>query len=194
MNIRRITVVQEPARSARALGAVVEAAAALEAELLGLFLEDVDLLHFAGLPFAREIGASARPRGLDVQTMERRLRSQAQEARRALAAAAEGKPVRWSFRVERGSVLAQVRSALADADLVVLLWDRGGPPSRRAAALLSTVEWSSAAAPALERLARALAGDVYRVQLGAGEGALAKLLRELWHGAGGAKAEGTGRK
>jgi len=192
VSIRRITVVQEPARGARALDAVAEAAAALEAELLGLFLEDVELLHFAGLPFAREIGASARPRGLDVQTMERWFRSQADEARRALAAAAEGKPVRWSFRVERGSVPAQLRKALADADLVILLGD--GESQRRSAALLSAAEFSSAVAPALERLARALAGDVYRVQLDAGEEVIAKLLRELWRGAAGAEAERTGRK
>ena len=194
MSIRRITVVQEAARGAGALGVIAEAAAALEAELLGLFLEDVDLLHFAGLPFAREIGASVRPRGLDVQTMERRLRSQAEEARRALAAAAEGKPVRWSFRVERGSGPAQLRKALADADLVVLLGKRGEQSPRRAAALLSAAELSSAATPALERLARALAGEVYRVQLGADEEAIAKLLRELWRGAAGAGAERTGRK
>jgi hypothetical protein len=193
VSIRRITVVQESAQAARALDAVAEAAAALEAELLGLFLEDVELLHFAGLPFAREIGASARPRGLDVQTMERRLRSQAEQARRALAAAAEGKPLRWSFRIERGSLPAQVRSALADADLVVLLGGRGGQPPRRAAALLSAAELSSAVTPALERLARALAGDVYRVQRDAGEEALAKLLRELWGGAAGAKAEKSAR-
>jgi hypothetical protein len=192
VSIRRITVVQEPARGARALGAVAEAAAALEAELLGLFLEDVELLHFAGLPFAREIGASARPRGLDVQTMERRLRSQAEQARRALAAAAKGKPLRWSFRVERGSVPAQLRKALADADLVILLGD--GELQRHSAALLSAAELSASVAPTLERLARALAGDVYRVQLNAGEEALAKLLRGLRRGAAGAKAEGAERK
>lgn len=195
MSIRRITVVQEPARAARALDAVAEAAAALEAELLGLFLEDVELLHFAGLPFAREIGASsAQQRGLDVQTMERRLRFQAEEARRALAAAVEGKPLRWSFRVERGSVPAQLRKALADADLVILLGDHGERSLRRSAALLSAAEFSSASAPALERLAHALASDVYRVQLDTGEEAISKLLRELWRGAAGAKAEGTGRK
>jgi len=195
VSIRRITVVQEPARAARALDAVAEAAAALEAELLGLFLEDVELLHFAGLPFAREIGASsAQQRGLDVQTMERRLRFQAEEARRALAAAVEGKPLRWSFRVERGSVPAQLRKALADADLVILLGDHGERSLRRSAALLSAAEFSSASAPALERLAHALASDVYRVQLDTGEEAISKLLRELWRGAAGAKAEGTGRK
>jgi hypothetical protein len=176
VSVRRITVVQESAQAARALDAVVETAAALEAELTGLFVEDVGLLHFAGLPFAREIGAFSA-RALDVRTMERRLRSQAEEARRALAAAVEGKPLRWSFRVERGSVPEQVRGALAEADLVVLL---GG----RAAALLSVAELPPEAESALERLARALAGDVYHVRPALGEEALAKLLRELWRGVG----------
>jgi hypothetical protein len=183
VSIRRITVVQGSAQGARALDAVAETAAALEAELTGLFVEDVELLHFAGLPFAREIGAFSA-RALDVRTMERRLRSQAEEARRALAAAAEGKPLRWSFRIERGSLREQVRGALAEADLVVLLGDRGGQPPRRGAALLSAAELPPEVESALERLARALAGDVYHVQPAAGEEALAKLLRELWRGVG----------
>jgi hypothetical protein len=194
MSIRRIIVVQEPAWGAQALDAVAEVAAALEAELLGLFLEDVELLHFAGLPFAREIGASAKPRGLDVQIMERRLRSQAEAAHRALATAAEGKSLRWSFRVERGSVPAQLRKALADADLVVLPGAGGDRSPRRSAALLSAVESSSAAAPALERLARALAGNVYFVKPAAGEEELTSLLRKLWRGTAAASREmHTGR-
>jgi hypothetical protein len=194
VSIRRIIVVQEPARAPRALEAVMEAAAALQAELLGLFLEDVELLRFAGLPFAREIGAFTQARGLDVQIMERRLRSEADAARRALAAAAEGKPIRWSFRVERGSVAVQLRKALADADLVILLGDHGERSLRRSAALLSAAEFSSAAAPALERLARALASDVYRVHLDAGEEVIANQLRDLWRGAVSAKVERIRRK
>jgi len=180
VSIRRITVVQESGEATRALHAVAEAAAALEAELAGLFVEDVELLHFAGLPFAREIGVFSA-QALDVRTMERRLRYQAEEARRALAAAAEGKPLRWSFRIERGSLHAQVRSALADADLVVLL---GGRSPRRPAALLSAAEWPPNVESALERLARSLAGEVYHVLPAAGDEALAKLLRELWRGVG----------
>jgi hypothetical protein len=183
VSIRRITVVQEAVQAARTLDAVAQAAAALEAELTGLFVEDVELLHFAGLPFAREIGAFSA-RALDVRTMERRLRSQAEEARRALAAAAEGKPLRWSFRVERGSVPARVRSALAEADLVVLLGGRGGQPPRRAAALLSAVELPGEVEAALERLARSLAGQIYRVRPAEGEEALARVLRGLLRGTG----------
>jgi len=209
VSIRRIIVVQEPAPSARALEAVAEAAAALQAELLGLFLEDVELLRFAGLPFAREIGASATSRGLDVPLMERRLRSEAEAARRALAAAAEGKTVRWSFRVERGSGPMQLRKALADADLVVLPGAEEGSSLRRSGALLSAVELSSTVVPVLERLARALAGNVYvlqpdadrdavrsregkppprpveisRIRIAVGEEELTRLLLELWRGA-----------
>lgn len=178
MSIRRITVVQESVQAARALDAVAEAAAALEAELTGLFVENEELLHFAGLPFAREIGVFSA-QALDVRTMERRLRYQAEEARRALAAAAEGKPLRWSFRIERGSLSAQVRSALADADLVVLL---GGQSPRRAAALLSAAELTPDVDTALQRLARSLAGDIYRVRPAEREEVLARLLRELWRG------------
>ncbi|HTQ73302.1 MAG TPA: hypothetical protein VMI74_03370 [Burkholderiales bacterium] len=176
MSIRRITVVQESAQAGRVLAAVAEAAAALEAELHGLFLEDVELLHFAGLPFAREIGASASSRGLDVPTMERRFRRQAEAARRGLAAAAEGKPVRWSFRVERGSRPAQLRRALADADLVVVLGGRG---LRRAVAVVSAPELPQEAETVLERLARSLAGDVYRLRSAVDEEALGRLLRDL---------------
>ena len=179
MSIRRITVVQESPQAGRALAAVAEAAAALQAELHGLFLEDVELLHFAGLPFAREIGASARPRGLDVATMERRLRHQAEGARRALAAAAEGKPLRWTFRVERGSLPARVRSALADADLVVLLGDCVGRRPQRAVALVPVPELPHEAETVLQRLARLLAGDIHRLRPAVDEEALAKLLRDL---------------
>ena len=184
MSVRRITVLQEPAQATQALEAVARAAAALEAELTGLFVEDVELLHFAALPFAREIGAFS-VQALDVPTMERRLRYQAEEARRALAAAVEGKPLRWSFRIERGSLPAQVRSALADADLVVLLGGRGGRLPRRAAALLSAVELPREVDTALQRLARSLAGDLYRVRPSEGEEVLARLLRELWRGGAG---------
>ena len=176
MSVRRITIVQEPAQATQALDAVVRAAAALEAELTGVFVEDVELLHFAAMPFAREIGAFSA-QTLDVPTMERRLRYQAEEARRALAAAAEGKPLRWSFRIERGSLPTQVRSSLADADLVVLLGGRGGRLPRRAAALLSTADLPPEAESALQGLARSLAGEVYRIRPAAGDDALAKLLR-----------------
>lgn len=169
MSVRRITVLQEAARRGQALDLVADVAAALQAELLCLFVEDIDLLHFAALPFAREIGvSSATSRGFDVETMERSLRSKAEEARRAFAAAAGAATVRWTFRVARGSVPEQLRAALADADLVVLTTLGAEPRTRPGlAAALSSAILPSIVAPVLGRLSRALAGDFDVLLVGA---------------------------
>ena len=121
-DIRRILVALDASpHSLAALDAAAELAARLQAELMGLFVEDINLLRLAGLPFAREIHAfSGRPRDLDSQYMERELRAQAERARRALARAAEQAQVRWSFRVARGAVLSEVLQASAEADLISL--------------------------------------------------------------------------
>jgi hypothetical protein len=119
----------------------LEAAAALAdrlgAELVGLFIEDPDLLRFAALPFAHEIGhASAQRRRTDVTAIERSLRAHADEAQRALASAAARSAIRWSFRVARGLAAAELLSAalgaIADAatpEVRLLLLGDGGSPA-----------------------------------------------------------------
>jgi nucleotide-binding universal stress UspA family protein len=52
--------------------------------------------------------------------MARDLRAQATQARRALATVCERRKVRWSFRVARGDVTAEVLSAALEADLLTL--------------------------------------------------------------------------
>ena len=120
--IRRILVALDASRhSLAALEAAVELAADLEAELQGLFVEDVNLLRLAGLPVAREVlypfVAATR---LDRARMERELRAQATQARRALAAACEQRQIKWSFRVVRGEVAPEVLAAALEADLLSL--------------------------------------------------------------------------
>lgn len=121
MKIRRIVVGLERApRNRDLLDASAALAGRMEAELVGLFVENIDLLHFAGLPFACEVGTvSAARRGLDVGSMERTLRTLAQEAQQSLAAAAGRVPVRWSFRVVRCSAATGLLAAATEADLVV---------------------------------------------------------------------------
>jgi hypothetical protein len=121
VKIRRIIVGLEPAPPSRVLlDAAVELAGKEEAELVGLFVENIDLLHFAGLPFAREVGfASATRRVMDVEAMERCLRVLAKEAHRTLEAAAAPASVRWSFRVARGSGPSELLAVARDADLLV---------------------------------------------------------------------------
>ena len=121
MKIRRVIVGLDPALQSRAvLEAAVELAGRMEAELVGLFVENQDLLHFAGLPFAREVGfASATRRTLDVQSMERSLRALAKEAQQMLASVAGRTPVQWSFRVVRGSPAAELLAVAEEYDLVI---------------------------------------------------------------------------
>lgn len=118
--IRRILVALDASsHSLAALGNAVDLATRVDAELLGLFVEDANLLQLAALPFAREVGGVAGAgRPLDAAAMERSLKAQAERSRLALAAAAAPARLRWTFRVVRGEVAAEVVAASFDADLV----------------------------------------------------------------------------
>jgi nucleotide-binding universal stress UspA family protein len=120
--MRRILMALDAsAASLTAVEAAATLAARMEAELLGLFVEDVNLLRLATLPFAREVGFSpAATRRLDRAGMERALRAQASRAEATLLEAAGRLHVRCSFRVVRGEVTAQLLAAAQDIDLVAL--------------------------------------------------------------------------
>ncbi|HKS96324.1 MAG TPA: universal stress protein [Terriglobia bacterium] len=120
--IRRILVALDAsAHSLAALEAAADLAARMEAELVGLFVEDINLLRLAGLPFAQAIRRhSLAGEPFDSPGMERALRAQAAQARRALAAASERAAVKSSFRVVRGRVAAELLTAASDADLIAL--------------------------------------------------------------------------
>jgi hypothetical protein len=121
VKIRRIIIGLEPgARSSAKLEAAARLAVRMEAELVGLYVENADLLHFAGLPFAREVGfASATRRDIDLEAMERSLRALGREAQRMLEAVAGRIPVRWSFRVARGAEGVELLATADEADLVI---------------------------------------------------------------------------
>jgi len=121
MTRRRIVVAIDTGPPGKAaLRAAAELAARLQAELLALYVEDVDLLNLAALPFAREIGfPSAAHRELDVEAVERLLRLHAEEARRTVEEFAARTPLKWSFQVTRGEFAEELLAAAAEADLVV---------------------------------------------------------------------------
>ena len=121
-SIRRILVALDNSRhSLAALEAAAELAARLQAELSGLFVEDINLIRLAGLPFAQEIHyPSASLRQLSRQKLDQELKARATQARQALAAAATQANVDWSFRVVRGLVAAELLAAASDVDLLSL--------------------------------------------------------------------------
>lgn len=138
MTRRRIVIALASGTSDPELEAAVALARSLDAELLGLFVEDLDLLRFAALPFAHEIGtASATRRRLDSASLERELRAHAAEAARRLAGAAARERVPSAFRVARGlllDVLLAEAGGLATAaqeEIRLLLLGDGGSARAR---------------------------------------------------------------
>lgn len=122
LTIRRILVALDTSTdSLSGLEAAARLAAAMRAELVGLFVEDINLLHLAMLPFTDEVQrATGIRRSIDQHSMERDLQLQASQARRALAAAAGRAEARWTFKVVRGEVKSEVLSAALEADLLTL--------------------------------------------------------------------------
>jgi len=118
---RVLVALDESPRSAAALTAAASLAAELGAELAGLFVEDVDLQHLIGLPFAREFSLlSGAGRPLSQGEMERTWRREAEHMQRQLAETAGQLRLRWSFRVTRGRVSAEVSTQAQAFDLIVL--------------------------------------------------------------------------
>lgn len=120
--IRHILVALDASPHSRtALAAAAELARELQAELRGLFVEDVNLLKLAQLPFAQEIHyPRATTQKLDTSLMEKELRNQAAWAQECLRQIAEQASLAWSFQVARGGVASELLAAALEVDLLVL--------------------------------------------------------------------------
>ena len=119
---RRILILLDAsAESLAATEATAELAAALRAELVGLFVEDAELLELAGYPLARVLDPlTGTLHPLDGLALDNRLRAQAMRARDTLLRTARARGVLCSFRVERGKVLEEIQVASKEVDLVTL--------------------------------------------------------------------------
>jgi len=161
---RRIVVALDASPCGRAaLAAAAQWAAQARAELQALFVEDVDLLRWASLPFANEVPLSyAVPRPLGVANLECVFRSHAEQVRRALAEAADRLRIRWSFQVQRGDLVRTSRALSDQAELLIVgMAETAGPvPSERrasAGSILAIDEGSTASDNVLQ-IAAELAG------------------------------------
>ncbi|MFO7742073.1 MAG: universal stress protein [Anaerolineae bacterium] len=120
--IERIVVALDPsAHSLAALEAAARMASRLGAELVGLFVEDINVRRLADLPFGREVGFfSASCRRVETQQLSRQLRVQAGTVRRRFRIATRSIATRCTFREVRGPVPREVLKAAAEADMVIL--------------------------------------------------------------------------
>lgn len=131
--IRRILVALDTSpHSMAALETAARLAGLFGAELLGIYVEDVNLLRASALPFAQETALrSGARRRLDMDRIESELRSQATLARRALTDSADRARVRWSFLISRGTVVSELVMAASEMDLVILGKSGWSPIERR---------------------------------------------------------------
>lgn len=118
--LRRILVPLDASEHSRAaLEAAARLAAALGAEISGLYVEDEDLLELCRFPFVREIGMY-RSRRLDRGEVERDFRIQAERIRQMMALIARHANISWNFTVRRGRVIAEILEQTSSADLTVI--------------------------------------------------------------------------
>ncbi len=119
---RRVVVALDAsAPSLEAARTAAQLARALGAELVGIFVEDVNLLRLAGLPFAQQMpapGGLARP--FRREALEAELRALAAWARESLAREAGTVHVSWSFEVRRGSLPDEVLASAGRFDVLVV--------------------------------------------------------------------------
>jgi len=118
---RRIVVTLDTAGSAATIGTAIELARGMAADLLGLFVEDAQLVRLAALSMADEVGFPSKiRRSLDPDAMARALRAQAQRIRRDLGARLAGESVKWTFEVVRGHTASALTTLAAERDIVVM--------------------------------------------------------------------------
>jgi len=115
--IERVVVQLDAASDNQAsIETAVRLAARAGASLHGMFIVDQDLLHLAGLPFARQVTVGAGPEPLTAQKIELEMRAHAERARRDLIGAAKRYGVKCTFEIVQG---AGEKATAAERDLVV---------------------------------------------------------------------------
>jgi hypothetical protein len=106
------------AESRAAIDTAARLAARTKAPLHGVFIEDEDLLHLAGLPFARQITLGAGIEELTRSQVELHQNAAAARARRELEAAAGRHGITCTFEVVRGAS-ERALAGISESDFIV---------------------------------------------------------------------------
>ncbi len=130
--IRSVLVaIDDASAGPETMEAAVNLAVDLEAELQGLYLEDVSLLRMAELPFVNEIATgSGAVRQIDAESMRKAMQQKADQLRQAMFHRAESAQIHCTFTVASGRVLQRVLLATSETD-VVFFGCRSHAPSVR---------------------------------------------------------------
>jgi K+-sensing histidine kinase KdpD len=118
----RVTVVIDASRgSLDALKTAADIAARVQAHLMALFIEDINLFSLAELPFARELDrTSGTTRPLDRHAVTRALQADAKRIRQLLQTESEHRQITTSMKVVRGHYVSAAMEAAEETDVVIL--------------------------------------------------------------------------
>lgn len=106
---------------APALELAVDLALEHRAALHGLFIEDIDLVRVASLPFACEVSlTSGRPRTLDNQRLLRSLNASSRQFRQSLEQHAERFSLPWSYSRVQGRKRSMELGESAEAEFLII--------------------------------------------------------------------------
>ena len=128
--LRRVLVALDASRQSRwTLQIAAGLAARRNAELLALFIEDMNLVHLSGFPFAMEVDRmSAIERQFDAPVMSRSLRTQLNMVRRLLDQIRRDTTLNVSVRTLRGHYLSEAIAAATEMDILFLGRERDTAP------------------------------------------------------------------
>lgn len=120
MPFHRITVALDASRaSGAALDVAARLARSVEAELVGLFVEDPNLARWSSLSFARAIGAfTGAPLPLSPPALREHFARQREKAEAMWRRSIRDLGVRGSFRIAQGAVADTLLRALGETDLL----------------------------------------------------------------------------
>lgn len=122
---RRIIIGLRPLLSAEAsIATATTLAVALEADVVGLFIQEDELMNLAALPFARTLSEAGRPATpMTPELMLAEFDRLANRWQRVLSSQAQKARVKWSFSTHTGKLLRTIQSALVDGDYLVVSCD-----------------------------------------------------------------------
>lgn len=121
-DIRRILIaIDASPASQAALNLAADLAKRYQAELIGIYVEDINLLRSADIPFTEEVGTfSGASRQIDSSHIERELKAQGKRVEQLLSSIAEKANLRWTFRSTRGLIPSELLAAASESDLIIL--------------------------------------------------------------------------
>ncbi len=120
-NRRAIIVALDPAAPGSAgLELLRDVAIERNRKLLGLFIEDAELLEHAQTRLAREVVLTGAARPLDLANLEGQLNAQSLAIRRIFEREAVRLSLPHAFRTLRGQLVSELAVAAADADMLVI--------------------------------------------------------------------------